>query len=264
MLPNILIPVGIFVGLGLISGVLLSIFSKIFAVKIDERITKVREVLPGLNCGVCGFSGCDSYAKEIVNNGVEANKCIPGGDSTSKKISEILEINYQNVTEAIAYVKCDGKIPKATNDSYTYQGEPTCAACDMYYKGKGLCDFGCIGYGDCIKSCSFDAIKIIDGIAEIDPETCKGCSMCVATCPKNLIEIRDAVHKVYVRCSSCDKGKITIDKCNNGCIGCKKCEKVCPSDAITVENGLASIDYNKCTSCGLCVKACPKNCIEEI
>lgn len=264
MAEQILVPVLIFVGLGLLAGILLSIFSKIFAVKTDERVEEIRESLPGLNCGVCGFSGCDDYAKNLVENGVPTNKCVPGGDDTSKKISEILGTAYQDVIEQVAFVKCDGAVPRMTHDSYIYQGESTCAACDMFYKGKGTCDFGCIGYGDCVKQCAFGAITIVDEVAVVNPHLCKGCSLCVAVCPKQLIEVRDETKRVYIGCSSCNTGKVTHLKCQKGCIGCGKCAKICPNQAITVVDNLARIDYDKCTNCLQCAESCPKKCIEVI
>jgi len=264
MLIDILIPILIFIGLGLFAGVLLSVFSKAFAVETDERVSQIIEVLPGLNCGVCGFSGCENYANELVNKDVETNRCIPGGDSTSAQISTILGKDFEDVVETIAYVHCGGEVPKATNDVFEYYGERTCTACNMYYQGKGTCNYGCIGYGDCVNECAYGAISIIDEIAVIDPNKCKGCTMCVAACPKKLIEMRDATKKVYVKCNSCDNGKKTINTCKNGCIGCKKCEKNCPTGAIVVENNLARIDYDKCINCLECAHVCPVECIEII
>lgn len=260
MLYQILIPVVIFIGLGLIAGVLLSIFSKVFAVKTDERVAQIRDALPNLNCGACGFSGCDSYASELIHGGVPTNKCIPGGDETSKKISEILGSKYQDVIETIAFVKCNGTM-HSTSDSYIYQGERSCVACNLYYQGKGRCDFGCIGYGDCINQCVFGAISIVNEIAVIDPVLCKGCTMCVRSCPKNLIEIRNATKKVSIKCSSCNTPKVTNATCKKGCIGCGMCVKICPSSAISLKNHLAVIDYDKCTNCLECVNVCPKKCI---
>lgn len=258
----ILIPALIFVGLGLVAGLLLSIFSKIFAVETDEKIEEVITVLPGLNCGVCGYSGCENYAKNIVHNGAPTNKCVPGGDKTSQKISEILGTEFEDVTETVAFVACGGRVPDKTHDSYVYEGEKTCAACNLYYKGKGICDYGCIGYGDCVKQCAFDAIHIVDEVAVVDPAKCTGCTMCARACPKDLIHIRDAVKQVFVSCSSCNNGKATVQRCENGCIACHKCEKVCPSDAIHVIDNCAVIDYDKCTNCHECVENCPRHCIE--
>lgn len=261
MFETIVIPVLLFIGLGLVAGILLSIFSKIFAVKTNEQVEEVLSALPGLNCGVCGYKGCENYANEMVFHAVATNKCVPGGDETSRKISTLLGIDFEDVIEQVAYVKCGGTVPHATEDSYVYQGEKTCAACNMYYQGKGVCDYGCIGFGDCAARCAYGAITIVDEVAVINEKLCRGCSMCVAVCPKNLISIRQQRNPVFVACSSCNSTKTTMKKCMNGCIGCKKCERVCPSGAITVENNLASIDYEKCTGCLECAKGCPKKCI---
>lgn len=264
LINQILIPVLIFLGLGVAAGILLSVFSKIFAVKIDEQVEEIKNVLPGLNCGVCGFSGCANYADELVNNNAQTNKCVPGGDELSGKISFILGKHFKDVVETTAYVKCGGTVPLSTQDKYHYQGEKTCVACDAYFNGRGNCSYGCLGYGDCIQNCLFDAIKIVDGIALVNPDLCKGCAMCVKSCPKSLISIKDTVKKVYVSCSSCETAKKTMLACNNGCIGCRKCEKICPSNAITVVNNIANIDYKKCTDCLECVNCCPKQCIKAV
>lgn len=258
---SILIPILIFAVLGLLAGLLLSIFSKIFAVKTDERVDRVMAVLPGVNCGACGYSGCEDYAKHVVNEGAATNRCIPGGDKVSREISDILGASFQDVAEQKAFVACGGKVPNATSDSYIYRGEPTCAACNMFYDGKGVCNYGCIGYGDCQKQCAFDAISIIDEVAVINPHRCTGCTMCTKACPKHIIHMRDAAKPVFVTCSNCDTGRATVQVCQNGCIACKKCEKTCPHDAIHVTNNLASIDYDKCTACMECVKVCPRRCI---
>lgn len=261
MLFDILIPVIIFIVLGLVSGILLSVFSKVFSVETDETVEEVLAVLPGLNCGVCGYKGCENYANELAHNDANTNKCVPGGDAVAQKISVILGKNFEEVAEKIACVHCNGKVPQVTSDDYIYQGEKTCAASNLYYLGKGTCNYGCIGYGDCAKKCEYGAISIIDEVAVVDDDKCVGCQMCVLACPKNLIHIREQLKKVYVSCSSCNTGKETMQKCANGCIGCKKCEKVCPTGAITVTDNLASIDYDKCTSCMECVNNCPKKCI---
>lgn len=261
---DIAIPIIIFIGLGLVAGLLLSIFSKIFAVETNEQVESVLAALPGLNCGVCGYKGCENYANEMVFHAVATNKCVPGGDETSKKISEILKTDFEDVIEKEAYVACGGTVPHVTDDSYAYQGEKTCAACNMYYQGKGICDYGCIGYGDCVEKCSYGAIKIVDEVAVIDHDLCRGCSLCVAACPKSLIHMKESHKKVFVACSSCNSTKTTMKKCENGCIACKKCERSCPFGAITVVNNIATIDYEKCTDCLECAKNCPKGCISIV
>lgn len=262
MLMNILIPVLLFTGLGLAAGLLLSVFSKIFAVDSDEKVEEVLSALPGVNCGACGFSGCESYAREVVHNGAATNRCVPGGAGAAEKISAIMGTEAQSVARQVAFVSCSGVVPKVTADSYIYEGEKTCAACSLYYQGRGVCDWGCIGFGDCAKQCAFDAISIVDECAVVNPDRCTGCTLCTKACPKSLIHIRDLTKTVYVSCSSCESGRDVVKQCQVGCIACHKCEKVCPSDAIHVVNNVAVIDYTKCTNCHACAENCPRHCIE--
>lgn len=261
---DILIPVFIFIGLGVFAGFLLSVFSKIFAVKTDEKVEEVVAALPGLNCGVCGFSGCENYAQNIVHGGAKTNRCVPGGDEAAKKISAIMGTAFEDVTECVAFVACEGKVPENTSDLYNYDGEQSCAACSLYYKGKGVCNYGCLGYGDCANVCNFGAISLDSGIAKVDPTKCTGCTMCTKACPNGLLKIRELAKHVVVTCASCDNGKQTIANCKHGCIGCKKCEKTCPTGAITVTNQVASIDSALCTNCKACMEVCPRGCIVEL
>lgn len=262
MFETYLLPILLFVGLGLLAGLLLAVVSTVFAVKSDEKTQAVREALPGINCGVCGFSGCDQYAEKIVSEGVSTNRCVPGGDAAAKKISEIMGVSFEDVSEKVAVVHCGG-VCSATGDKYEYYGTPTCAACNEFYAGSGLCDYGCIGFGDCVKACRYDAIHLVDGVARVDPKKCVGCTLCAVQCPKHLINMVDATARVNVICASQNSGKVTRGNCSNGCIACKKCEKTCPYDAIHVEGNLARIDYDKCTRCGACVKVCPVQCIHS-
>lgn len=250
----------IFAAIGLISGILLTVAAKFLEVKEDEKVIALNEALPQMNCGSCGFSGCSGYAKALAGGDTATNLCKPGGDPVSKKISEILGVEYEDVEETVAHVRCNGKCG-AMNDKYDYVGEPTCLAVNSFYNGKGKCTSSCAGYGDCIKACPNDAIKIIDGVAVVDTKKCVGCGLCASVCPNHIIEIKPLAKPVVVKCSSRDIGKVTIANCKNGCIGCKMCEKACPGGAITVSDNHASIDYTKCTSCGACIEKCPRKCI---
>jgi electron transport complex protein RnfB len=254
------LPILLFVGLGLLAGLLLSIFSGIFAVEQDQRAVAVREALPGANCGACGYSGCDAYAEAVANGEAKTNCCIPGGDKVSRDISEILGVPFEDVVEQTATVRCNGCIG-ATIDKYDYTGEASCAASNMYYNGKKLCTAGCLGLGDCVKVCQYGALSIKDGIAVVDRDLCTGCKMCVSACPNGLIEVFDSTKRVEVICSSHFNAKQTMTMCKNGCIACKKCERTCQYDAIHVIDNHAIIDHEKCTQCGECIEACPRKCI---
>lgn len=257
---NYVLYIAIFAGIGLLSGILLTVAAKFLEVPEDETVTALNEALPQMNCGSCGFSGCSGYAKALAKGGVATNLCKPGGDPVSKKISEILGVAYEDVEETVAFVRCNGTCD-AMPDKFDYQGEPTCLAVNMYYNGKGKCSCSCAGFGDCAKVCPNGAISIENGVAVVDKTKCVGCGMCANVCPNHIIEIKPLSNPIAVRCSSTDNGKVTVSNCKNGCIGCKMCEKVCPSGAITVENNHASIDYSKCTSCGACAEKCPRKCI---
>lgn len=251
--------------IGIVCAVILAVASKVMEVKEDEKFLKLRECLPGANCGACGYTGCDGYAHALADeNGIKTNLCIPGADGTAKQLAEVLGVAFEDVVEKVAVIHCSGDC-NATNDKMEYQGIQSCAAAKMFFGGRGSCTFGCIGLGDCQKVCPNDAICIENGIAHVDTRRCTGCGMCTKTCPNKLITVMDDVERVVVACSNTEKGAATRKKCISGCIGCKKCEKVCTSGAIKVVNNLAVIDYSKCPDCenfGACAEACTTGCIK--
>lgn len=250
--------------IGLFLGILLAIASKIFYVKTDERISAITEVLPGANCGSCGYAGCSNYAEAIVSGGAKINCCSPGGQQTADNIAEIMGMTSEEVEEKCAVVLCSGTYDVA-KDKYIYVGEKSCvAAVRAAGGGQKACDYGCLGLGSCMIKCKNDAITIVNGIAKIDYDKCGGCGECAEICPKNVIKIIPKKNKIVVKCKSCDKGAVVKEKCVAGCIGCKICEKNCPAGAITVTDNCASIDYDKCTQCGICVEKCPKKIITMI
>lgn len=258
---TILIAAGVVAGIGLICALLLTVSSKFMEVKTDERIGKIRNCLPGANCGACGFAGCDGYAEALVNiDGTKTNLCIPGADKVSQDISDILGVEFADVVEMVAFVSCNGNCA-ATSKKFEYDGIDTCAAASMLYGGDGKCSFGCIGLGDCAAVCPTDSICIENGISHIDTRTCIGCGMCVDSCPKSIISLRPTVKTVFVACSNKEKGAVSRKKCKNTCIGCKKCEMTCPVGAITVSDNLSHIDYDKCINCHKCADVCPMGCI---
>ncbi len=260
---SIIIPVALLFGVALICAILLTVSNKFFGVKDSETVTAIRECLPGVNCGACGYSGCDGYAKALADKSCEkTNLCVAGGDGAAREIAAILGVEAEDVVEKVAYVSCNGSCDVVAR-KYDYRGQSTCFAASAMYSGDKYCAFACLGYGDCASFCPQNAITIENGVANVDPKKCIGCGICERNCPHSIIHIINDTAKVLVKCSNHDKGAITRKYCANGCIGCMKCEKVCPFEAIKVINNLATIDYSLCTGCGQCVEVCPVHCIHE-
>ncbi|MBE5922553.1 MAG: 4Fe-4S dicluster domain-containing protein [Lachnospiraceae bacterium] len=247
-------------GAGLFIGILLGIAGEKFKVEVDEKEAEVREALPGANCGGCGYVGCDALAAAIAAGEAEVNACPVGGAAAAEKIGAIMGKNAE-IVRKVAFVKCGGDC-NAAKEKYQYTGNMNCMeAANTTGGGKKTCTYGCLGLGSCVAVCSFNALRIEDGIAKVDREACVACGKCVDICPKHLIELIPYEAKHFVMCNSADKGKDVMAACSAGCIGCKICEKNCPEGAITVTNNVAKIDYEKCTGCGICVSKCPKKTI---
>lgn len=247
-------------GIGLLLGIILSLASKFFAVKTDERVESLKECLPGANCGACGFSGCEGYAVALANGEAAPNLCTVGGDEAVEKISEILGVKAAPAVKKTAVIHCHHCSDKVIRE-FAYNGAASCAAASLLYGGPLGCKQGCIGLGDCIKACEYGALSMIDGNVTVDMSKCVACGECQKACPKGIISIEYAALPCFVGCSNTEKGAVARKKCSAACIGCKKCEKVCPSGAIEIKENLAVIDYEKCTGCGECERNCPTHAI---
>ncbi len=246
---------------GLFIGLFLGIAGIKFAVEVDEKEEAVLGVLPGNNCGGCGYPGCSGLAAAIAKGEAPVNACPVGGEPVGKQIAEIMGVEAGETTRMVAFVKCQGDCEKAKVD-YDYTGVEDCAMLSFVPNGgPKSCNYGCLGYGSCVKACPFDAIHVVNGIAVVDKEACKACGKCVAACPKNLIELIPYDAKYVVACSSKEKGPVTMKECSVGCIGCTLCAKNCPNDAVKIENFLSTIDQEKCEGCGICMEKCPKKTI---
>ncbi len=267
---NIIIVSLITLGLiGAFAAVILFLAAKKFYVYEDPRIDEVEAVLPGANCGGCGFPGCRGFADACVKaNELDGLLCPVGGSDTMEKVAGVLGKNASVSDPTVAVVRCNGS---CENRSHTnqYEGVQSCAIVHNLYGGETGCSFGCLGLGDCEVSCQFDALHINPEtlLPEIDEEKCTSCGACVKACPKLLIELRKKGPKsrrIYVSCMNKDKGAVAKKACQVACIGCSKCFKVCPFEAITMADNLAYIDDEKCRLCRKCVSECPTGAIWEL
>ena len=258
---SVLYAVAVLGVLGCLFGGLLAVASRIFAVERDPRADEIHALLPGANCGGCGFAGCAACSAAIAAGEAPVNACpVCSGEQTSA-IAAIMGVEVTAGERKVAFVKCAGG--NRSNKKYEYIGIEDCVGA-MKVAGNGPleCAYGCLGFGNCVRACAFDAIHINDiGVAEVDREKCTDCGRCMAACPRKLITEIPYAADVVVRCSSRDKGAVARNNCAVSCIGCRLCEKNCPTGAITVTDNVASIDYAKCTSCGTCVAKCPRKVI---
>ena len=253
----ILIAVLVLGAIGLIAALVLYVCSKKFYVYEDPRIAQVTEQLPGANCGGCGFAGCGGLADALVKGAdagsLEGLMCPVGGQEVMGKVADLLGMAIANGEPMVAVVRCNGTCemrPKIAE----YSGLRTCAAMNACGAGETACGFGCLGCGDCVAACQFDAIHMNSetGLPEVD---------------EDIIELRKKGpkgRKVFVSCVNKDKGPAAMKACKAACIGCGKCEKECQFGAITIENNVSYIDFNKCRLCRKCVAVCPTKAIHAV
>lgn len=246
--------------LGLAGAGILVVASHVMHVEVDERIEQIQQALPSVNCGACGYAGCADYASAVVESGASANLCIPGGAAVAGAVGQIMGVDAGGVSRQKAIVACQGTFDRRDRQ-YEYEGLQTCVACAALHAGSTTCPYGCLGYGDCVVACKFDAIEVREGVARINMEKCTGCGACATVCPKRVIWIREESEKPVVMCANHQRGAITRKACTAGCISCMRCEKVCPSNAIKVRDNVARIDLEKCTGCRACVNECPVKAI---
>ncbi len=255
--------------LGILAAVILYVVAQKFKVYEDPRIDDVEKMLPGANCGGCGFAGCRAMASALVErDDISALYCPVGGGDCMKKVADFLGKAAPEREPQVAVVRCSGSCQNRPRTN-TFDGASSCAVIASLYGGETGCTFGCLGKGDCVAVCEFGALSMNPetGLPEVDQEKCTACGACVKACPKMVIELRKKGPKdrrVFVSCVNKDKGGVARKSCSAACIGCGKCAKVCPFGAITIENNLAYIDFNKCRLCRKCVAECPTGAIHAV
>lgn len=259
---NILKSIAGLAGLGLIFGIVLAVAFKKLAVQISPKEERIRDLLPGTNCGVCGFIGCEAYAHALAEKTgkYSATLCVVGGPDTAKDIGEILGIEIEEEEPNVCILRCKGGRDDAI-ERYEYHGPGDCRTNHILFGGNKACEYGCLGGGHCISVCPFKAIEMgPNHLPIIDTNKCTGCGICVEECPRQVLELIQGSQLVYLACRSFDESKAVTDVCTVGCIGCNICVNVCPFEgAIVMDGNLPEIDYTKCTSCGICYNKCPTN-----
>jgi Na+-translocating ferredoxin:NAD+ oxidoreductase RNF subunit RnfB len=253
-------PVAVLAAIGLLLGLGLAFASKKLAVPKDPRVEQIEAMLPGANCGGCGAPGCSSFAEAVVRGELPASGCPANSAASNAEIAALMGVEASESVRQIALVHCNGGM--SATDAFEYHGPGTCASAHMVMGGQKTCRWGCMGFGDCIDACPFDAIAFGEhGVPVVDREKCTGCRRCVEVCPKDIIELWPEDRMVVIACNNRDKGGVARKGCSVACIGCGKCSRTCPVEAIKIDTFLARIEPETCINCGLCAGECPTGSI---
>ena len=260
----------VFTVLGLLAGFALAGAALRFAVPVNPLVERVRDSLPSANCGACGYAGCPAYARAVVERAdVPPNLCAPGRAPVAQAVAALTNKALGTVIDRIVVLRCHGTSAYAREEAQ-YAGLDTCAAAALVFGGPKACKNGCLGLGDCVRVCTFDALHLgASGIVEVDPVACTGCGMCVPVCPKDLFTLYPRRHRIELSCVARDKSGIVRPSCSVGCTLCRKCVAKCPAGAITFDGRTILIDHEKCMAYGpdcheVCVDICPSVILHRV
>jgi len=223
----------------------------------------LNELMPDLNCKECGRKTCEKFANDLAMGKTTLDSCPYIAKANYKKAKRIIESNRKIKYDKIALVRCKGG--SDCENKFTYIGDNTCKSKNLQHSGDKFCPFACLGCGDCVKACPYDAIYISrKGCAIVDKTKCTGCGECVRTCPNKLISLVPSDQFVEVICQNSSNDTVVTRNCSVSCTHCEACAATCPNKAITMVGGLPKIDNKKCVKCGKCVSACPNHVISRI
>lgn len=233
--------------MGGLFGFLLSWAEKKLAVKKDEKQEALEAIMPGANCGGCGFAGCNAYADAVASGEAAIGQCSPGGSALAQKMADIMGISAPQgeTRRKVAHVFCKGDC-KVTKQDFKYQGLTDCNSASLLFGGSNACKSGCLHLGSCIAVCPVGAIhKNAEGHIEVDEDACIACEKCTKVCPTGAIRMLYQDSEFVVDCSNHEKGALVRGQCSAGCIGCMICEKKFPESGFKVERFLSTFDQSK-------------------
>ena len=258
---SIIISMAAMGSLGAAFAIFLALADKKLKVDVDPRLQAIIDALPNTNCGGCGYPGCTLLAEAMLKGDAPPNACVAGGADTSIALAELLGVEAVEHKRMLAVVLCKGGTKESVRNA-TYEGEMTCTAADIT-GGDKACTYGCLGYGECVDACMYDAMAM-DGnnLPVVFYDKCVGCGACARGCPRNIIEMHPEDHKLFVYCRSKDKGPHARKVCSVACIACMLCVKDCSVDGgIVVKDNLATVDYKLAPQNDESTKRCPTKCI---
>ncbi|MEI6890595.1 MAG: RnfABCDGE type electron transport complex subunit B [Pontiella sp.] len=228
--------------LGTLLGVIIGMVAKVFAVEVDERIEGVADLLPGANCGGCGYAGCADFAKGVVGEMATPDQCPVASPEDVTAIANYLGISAEEKEKMVALVRCSGDEPNTVRSMYN--GVRDCRSAVLVAGGAKGCDYGCLGFGSCARACPFGAIEMKKGLAIVHKDLCVGCENCVAACPKELIIMVPEAAETHVYCNSPEKGAAKRSVCKTACIACRKCVKASgEEDHMEIDGFLIRTNY---------------------
>lgn len=245
--------------LGLALGLIIGLVVKAFGVEPDERVEAIEGLLPGANCGACGFAGCAEFARQLVAGHAEPSLCPSSSAEAVASIATLLGVAAGERTARVAVVRCGGDDTVAVQAAL-YNGVADCKDAVQVAGGAKGCLYGCLGLGSCARACPFGAMEIANGLAIVHPDLCTGCGKCVATCPRKLIELVPASAPIHVYCNSPDKGGAKRKLCQAACIGCQKCVKASENGTMSMSGFLARVNYENPPPAAL-AEVCPTKCL---
>ena len=269
MSQTILFTIGSITMLGFLAAAILYFVASKFKVYEDPKIDEVEDALPSTNCGGCGHPGCRAFAEACVKaDDLSDLHCPVGGNETMQAVADLLGMEVEERDPYVAVVRCSGSFEYRQKIN-VYDGTPNCTVTHSLYAGDTGCQYGCLGFGECVDACDFEAMYMDDktGLPVVIEDKCTACNACVTACPRDILELRPKGRRnrrIYVSCINEDKGGAAKKACEVACTGCSKCEAECKYDAISIENYLAYIDPEKCKNCRKCAPVCKSNSIHEI